>query len=74
MSGVAPDILTCPCCGVALITKQLGRAVDGAFDGDAPEYCVAMVRVAALAVAAIQSVRRKAWDEGEQLSARDMSQ
>ena len=59
---------------VALVTQQLGRAVDGAFYGDAPEYCVAMVRAAALAVAAIQSVRRKAWAEGEQLSARDMSQ
>ena len=46
---------------VALITKQLGRAVDGAFVGDAPDYVFAMVRVAALAVAAIESVRRQSW-------------
>jgi len=46
---------------VALITKQLGRAVDEAFVGNAPDYVFAMVRVAALAVAAIESVRRQSW-------------
>ncbi len=48
---------------VALITKQLGEAVDSAFRGDAPGYSFAMVRVAALAVAAIESVRRLSWAE-----------
>ena len=43
---------------VALITKQLGRAVDAAFERNAPDYCFAMVRVAALAVAAIESTQR----------------
>ena len=46
---------------VALITKQLGRAVDEASVGNAPDYVFAMVRVAALAVAAIESVRRQSW-------------
>lgn len=50
---------------VALITKQQGRAVDGANDGDVIEFCTAMVRTAALAVAAIESVRRLSWARQE---------
>lgn len=52
---------------VALITKQLGEAVESTFHGDAPGFRFAMVRVAALAVAAIESVRRLSRDEGDSL-------
>ena len=44
---------------IALIVKQLGRATESANDGDSQDFVFSMVRTAALAIAAIESVRRQ---------------
>jgi len=53
---------------IAFITKQLGRAVkpgDGGGPEDARKYRYQMVRVAALAVAAIEWIDRRGGSESD---------